>query len=84
MPIGGKVMNSVKVTGNVDQNHRLWAQVPATVPPGPVTVLIVPLSQEDEAGEAWTKGIARQWADELGDPDQDIYTLADGEPVDEP
>jgi len=76
-------MNTVKVTGNVDENQQLSARVPATVPPGPVMVFIVPVSQEDEVGDAWTKGIAQEWADELGDPDQDIYTLADGEPVDE-
>jgi hypothetical protein len=27
-------------------------------------------------------GVSRQWADELGDTRQDIYTLADGEAVD--
>lgn len=74
-------MDAVRVTGKVDENHQLWAQVPATVTPGPVTVLIVPVSQEDEAGDMWTMGIAQQWADELGDPAQDIYTMADGEPV---
>lgn len=31
----------------------------------------------------WTEGIAREWHDELADPREDIYTLADGEPVDE-
>ena len=76
-------MNTVKVTGNVDENHQLTAQVPATIRPGPVTVLIVPVTQQDEAGDAWTAGIAREWADELSDPLQDIYTLADGEPVHE-
>ena len=76
-------MNTVRVTGNVDENHQLWARVPATVPPGPVTVLIVPLSEEDEAGGAWMAGVAQEWADKLGDSDQDIYTLADGEPPDE-
>ncbi|NUQ63511.1 MAG: hypothetical protein HUU20_13615 [Pirellulales bacterium] len=76
-------MNAVKIIGNVDENHQLLAQVPATIPPGPVTVLIVPMWQEDEAGDAWTEGIAHEWADELSDPRQDIYTLADGEPVHE-
>jgi hypothetical protein len=28
-------------------------------------------------------GVAREWADELSDPAQDIYTSADGEPLDE-
>jgi hypothetical protein len=44
-------MNAVKVTGNVDENHQLSAEVPATIPPGPITVWIVPMPQEDEWGE---------------------------------
>ena len=76
-------MNAVKVTGNVDQKQQLSVRVPSIIPPGPVTVLIVPASQEDKAGTAWMAGIAREWSDELSDPRQDIYTLADGEPVDE-
>ena len=76
-------MHALRVTGNVDENHHLSARVPATIPPGPVTVLIVPASQEDEAGGAWAAGIACEWADELSDSNQDIYTMADGEPVHE-
>jgi hypothetical protein len=83
MSTWSKIMNTVKVSGNVDANHQLVAQVPATVRPGPVTVLIVPVSHEDKAGDAWTAGIAREWAEELSDTGQDIYTLGDGEPVDE-
>jgi hypothetical protein len=45
--------------------------------------LVLPEEADDEA-DTWAAGIAREWADELGDPDQDIYTLADGEPVREP
>ena len=74
-------MNMVKLAGKVDQRRRLSAQVPASIPPGPVTVWVLPISQEDEEADVWTAGIAREWADELSDPDQDIYTLADGEPV---
>lgn len=74
-------MNNVKVLGRVDENHQLTAEVPDSVPAGPVAILIVPASQEDDAGDAWMEGVARQWADDLKDPRQDIYTLADGEPI---
>ena len=75
-------MNMIKVVGNVDEDRRLSAQVPASIRPGPVTVLVLPASEEDDdEGDAWAVGIAREWADDLADPDQDIYTLADGEPV---
>lgn len=74
-------MATLTVTGHVDDQHRLTAQVPDTIPPGPVTVNILPVTGEDDAGDAWMAGIAREWADDLSDPRQDLYTLADGEPI---
>ncbi len=74
-------MNTVKIPGHVDENHQLTAEVPESVPAGPVMVLIVPASQEDDAGDAWMAGVGHEWADDLNDSRQDIYTLADGEPV---
>ena len=80
-----EIMNNVvKLSGTVDENCRLSAQVPIFISPGPVTVLVLPVSQDDEAeAQFWTAGVAQEWADELSDPDQDIYTLADGEPIGE-
>ncbi len=76
-------MRSIEVIGTVDAQHRLSAEVPSTVPPGLVKlVVILPAPEEDEAGAAWSEGIAREWAQELSDPREDIYTLEDGEPVD--
>ena len=75
-------MNSIPIQGQVDDQHRLSAIVPGSVPPGPVTVWIAPHVEEDDAGEVWTDGVASQWADDLADPNQDIYSAADGEPVD--
>ncbi len=74
-------MSIVRLSGNVDENRQLSAQVPASIRPGPVTVFVLPISHEDDEAQAWTAGIAKEWADELSDPNQDIYTLADGEPV---
>jgi hypothetical protein len=75
-------MEPIEVQGYVDEQRRLSAVVPGSVPQGPVTVRITLVGQEDEAGAAWMSGIHQQWADELGDARQDVYTLADGEPVD--
>lgn len=75
-------MYSIEIQGHVDNDHRLSAVVPGTIPPGPVTVWISANNQEDDAGGAWMAGVSRQWADELNDSRQDIYTLADGEAVD--
>ena len=72
-------MNIVRLSGTIDEN-RLSAQVPTSIRSGSVTVLVLPVSEDDKA-RVWTAGIGHEWADELSDPDQDIYTLSDGEPV---
>jgi hypothetical protein len=46
------------------------------------SLLIHGRPDEDEAGASWPYNISRAWSDELGDARQDIYTLADGQPVD--
>jgi hypothetical protein len=75
-------MSSLEIQGRVDDQHRLSAVVPESIPPGPVTVWITSKPEEDDAGAAWMAGISHQWTDELADPRQDIYSLADGEPLD--
>ena len=76
-------MAALKVYGQVDQSHRLSAVVPESIGPGPIEILLIaPGGDEDDAGTAWAEGIAREWHEELSDPREDIYTLADGEPVD--
>ena len=74
-------MKAIELVGDIDDQHRLRAQVPEDLPAGPVR-LIVLLPDEDEGGIAWTQGVAKEWADELRDSMQDIYTLEDGRPVD--
>ena len=74
-------MKAIELAGNIDDQHRLQACVPEGLPAGPVR-LIVFLPDEDETGRGWAQGIAREWADDLHDSRQDIYTLEDGQPVD--
>ena len=74
-------MKAIELHGNIDDQHRLRAQVPEGLPAGPVR-LIVLLPEEEDAGLAWAQGIATEWSEELGDAKQDIYTLDDGRPVD--
>ena len=76
-------MKAIQLTGDIDDQHRLQARVPNELPTGPVR-LIVLLPDEDEADGAWTQGISKEWANELSDSRQDIYTLQDGQPVDAP
>ena len=71
-------MRAIELIGDVDEQHRLRAQVPVEVPAGQVR-LIVFLPGEDEAGRF--RGVASEWSAALSDPLEDIYTLNDGEPV---
>ena len=74
-------MKAIELIGDIDEQHRLRASVPEELPVGSVR-LIVLLAEEDDAGTVWPQGIAREWAHELGDSRQDIYTLADGQLID--
>ena len=76
-------MKAIELIGDIDEQHRLRAQVPQELPSGPVR-LIVLLPEEDDAGIAWMRGLAREWSDELSDQRQDIYTLDDGQPLNAP
>ena len=37
-----------------------------------------------DAETSWQEGISREWAEPWDDPREDIYTLDDGEPIDDP
>jgi hypothetical protein len=76
-------MKTIEIPGDIDEHHRLHAQVPEGFPVGPVRVIVL-APEEDEAGAAWAKGVSSEWSEDLADPRQDIYTLEDGEPVDAP
>ena len=76
-------MKAIELVGDIDEQHRLQANVPPELPAGPVR-LVVLLPDEDEAGSAWSQGIAKDWAEEQRDSRQDIYTLDDGQPVNAP
>lgn len=52
-------MKAVELIGEVDDKHQLQAWVPETLPPGLVRSIVL-IPEEDEAGAAWTQGIARE------------------------
>ena len=75
------IMKAVELQGEIDDQHRLHADVPQSLPAGSVRVIVL-TSEEDEGGPAWAgQGVIRMAA-ELNDPAQDIYTLNDGQPLD--
>lgn len=56
-------MDSIPIQGHIDSEYRLSVEVPASIPPGPVTVWVqAGAPQEDAAGLAWMAGVAREWA----------------------
>lgn len=75
------IMKAVELRGEIDDQHQLHADVPQSLSPGTVRVLVL-ISEEDEVGAAWAAGVSSEWAAELSDTTQDIYTLSDGQPVD--
>ena len=77
------IMKAVELQGEIDDQHRLHANVPQSLPTGSVRVIIF-MPEEDEAGLAWAAGVSSEWSAELNDPAQDTYTLNDGQPIDAP
>lgn len=75
-------MKAIEFVAEVDDRHCLQIALPASVPSGKLRVIVlIPEPEEAEAGEAWMNGVSNEWAEELLDSRQDIYSLADGEPV---
>ena len=73
-------MKAIELIGDVDEQHRLHAQVPTEIPAGQVRVIVF-LPGEDEADGLWANGVASEWSAELSDSREDIYTLDDGQPL---
>ena len=75
-------MKAIELIAEVDVRHNLQIALPSSVLPGRVRVIVLaPEPDEDEAGEAWMNGVSHEWAEEMLDTRQDIYTLEDGEPA---
>ena len=75
-------MTAMEMTGTVDEHHQL--RFDGTLPilgPTRVRILVLyPLSDEWDETE-WLQAATRNSAFAfLSDPEEDIYTLADGEP----
>ena len=75
-------MRAIAIVGQFDDDHQIRAEAPRDLPPGRVQLIVV-RPDEDASGAFWPWDVSRAWSDELGDARQDIYTLADGQPVDE-
>ena len=82
-------MKSISLQGRIGEDHRLTADVPTFLPVGLLEVrLVLPdaavpddLDAQEEAD--WRLFVAQGLREELADSREDIYTVEDGEPIDE-
>jgi hypothetical protein len=79
------VMNAIEMAGTVDEHRRLHLDDSLPVA-GPARVKVIVLypahTDQDETG--WLHAAARNTAfSYLSDPTEDVYTLADGKPIDD-
>jgi hypothetical protein len=75
-------MNIFEIIGHVDEQHRLSAEVPQTVPVGPVKIIVkLPGDETEDEPGSWARAVGQAWLAEWSDPREDIYTLEDGQPV---
>lgn len=76
-------MNSLELDAHVDEQGRLVLDRPLPLPPGKVRVT-VSSSHGDDADDdnAFRLLASAVWAGSLADPAEDVYTEADGAPID--
>lgn len=75
-------MTAIEMTGTVDEHHqlRLDGELPISGPKRVRVIVLYPLDEEWDEAE-WLQAAARNPAfDFLRDPEEDIYSLADGKP----
>ena len=75
-------MTAIEMTGSIDENRQL--QLDGSLPvSGPMRVKVIvmyPLTDEWDETE-WLRAAAHNPAfDSLNDPEEEIYSMADGEP----
>jgi len=81
----GGTLKAVEATGTVDSDRRLVLDGPLPIAgPSRVRVIILLTEEADLDEEEWLQAAAANPAfDFLKEPEEDIYTLADGKPFDD-
>jgi hypothetical protein len=76
-------MKSLELDALVDEQGRLLLDAPIPLPPGRVRITVDVSEPDDEPGDAAFRALAAGvWAESLADPGEDLYTIADGVPID--
>jgi hypothetical protein len=75
-------MTAIEMTGRIDENRQLQLDglLPVSGPMRVRVIVLYPINDEGDETE-WLRAAAHNPAfDFLKDPEEDIYSLADGEP----
>lgn len=72
-------IETLSLIGRVDEHHHLTAEVPDTVAPGPVKVLVILCTDDELSAAQWSSNVGRMWALDWDDPREAVYTLEGGE-----
>jgi hypothetical protein len=70
-------MKAIELQGEVDDQHRLLTDAPQSLLRGSVRIIVL-ISEENEGCPVGASGVSSEWAAELNDPGQDIYTSTTG------
>lgn len=79
-------MTAIETTGTVDEDRRLELDeaLPVSGPMRVRVIVLYPLAEDEDEAE-WLRSAARNPAfQDLHDPEEDIYSLEDGEPFLDP
>ena len=73
-------MTTLEFDATVNEQGRLVLDTPVPLPPGKVRVVVDVPDDGDDAD--FRSMVSQVWAESLADPSEDVYTLADGVPID--
>ena len=77
-------MATLDLEGTIDSTGRLIVDTPLPLQPGRVRVRVDldDAATPDDEETLFRALVTHSWADSLSDPREDLYTLADGVPID--
>ena len=79
------MLTAIETTGTIEQDGRIVIDETFSVnAPTPVRVIVLFPETEDLNENEWLKAASKNEAfDFLNDPDEDVYSLNDGKPLDQ-
>jgi len=75
-------MKAIETAGQIDEKGRLQIDTPLTVTNKRVKIIILLPEDDDIQDDVWLKAMSTNDAFSfLNEPEEDIYTLSDGKPM---